>query len=115
MGGGYDELLPGMAQLLHERTGRAEIDVTVVPASYSTNPYAIPARERAQNLHDAERRRAAIESRLQAAAPPGSRFRVALAPVFVRGDAQEKANLRYFGRNVAAVFLLGGDYMAAAG
>jgi cyanophycinase len=113
MGGGYDEVLPGVAQLLHEQVGSAEIKVTVVPASYSTNPYAISASERARNLQDAERRRAAIESRLQATAPAGAQFCVALAPVCVRGDAEAKINLRYFGRDVAAVFLLGGDQAVA--
>jgi cyanophycinase len=113
MGGGYAEVLPGVAESLFARAQAACVNVTVVPASFSTDPYAISARERAQNLLDAERRCGALEASLQALAPPGVTCRVVLAPIFVRGDAQSKTSLRHFGRDVHAVFLLGGDQSVA--
>jgi cyanophycinase len=115
MGGGYAEVLPGVAHTLFERAPGNCAHVTVVPASFSTDARAIAGRERGQNLADAERRRQAIEASLQAAAPEGRTCRVRLAPIFVRKDAEDWANLRFFGREVDAVFLLGGDQAVAMG
>jgi cyanophycinase len=113
MGGGYAEVLPGLARSIYARAQGSCVHVTVVPASFSTDAYAISKREREQNLQDAEHRRLAIEISLRAAAPAGMRCDVALAPIFVRDDAENKANLRYFDRRVDAVFLLGGDQSVA--
>ena len=118
MGGGYAEVLPGLARSIYERAQAkgpqgACVNVTVVPASFSSNAHAISPTEREQNLHDAERRRLAIETSLRAAAPAGMTCNVALAPILVRKDAENKAYLRYFGREVTVVFLLGGDQSVA--
>ncbi len=113
MGGGYAEVLPGFAQALFARAGSTNVYVTIVPASFGSNAYAISAPERAQHLAGAERRRQMIERALRAAAPDGMTCDVALAPIFVRDDADAEDNLRYFGAEVDAVFLLGGDQAVA--
>ncbi|MFN8469943.1 MAG: cyanophycinase [Caldilineaceae bacterium] len=113
MGGGYAEVLQGFAEALFIRADGTNVRVTVVPASFGSNPFAISESERAQHMACAERRRQMIESALRAAAPKGMTCDVALAPIFVRGEAQDEANLRYFGSEVDAVFLLGGDQAVA--
>ncbi len=113
MGGGYAEVLPGFARALFARARTTRVCVTVVPASFASNALAIPLKERDQHLAGAERRRQMIALALQAAAPAGVTCDVALAPIFVRDDAKAEANLRFFGPDTDAVFLLGGDQAVA--
>ena len=113
MGGGYDEVLPGFGQVLFARVRDTNVCVTIVPASFSSSAFAISPAERAQHLACAERRRQMIELALNAAAPSGVTCNVALAPIFVRDDAEDESNLAYFGPEVDAVFLLGGDQAVA--
>lgn len=113
MGGGYAEVLPGFARALFARALNRRVYVTVVPASFGSNAFAISEWEREQHMAGAERRRQMIELVLQAAAPQGVTSVVALAPIFVRQDAEDEANLRFFGPEVDAVFLLGGDQAVA--
>ena len=113
MGGGYAEVLPGFGQALFARARGTTVCVTIVPASFGSNAFAISSPERAQHLACAERRRQMIEQALNAAAPSGVTCNVALAPIFVRCDAEDEANLHYFGPEVDGVFLLGGDQAVA--
>ena len=113
MGGGYAEVLPGFGQALVARARGTTVCVTIVPASFGSNAFAISSPERAEHLACAERRRQMIEQALKAAAPSGVTCDVALAPIFVRGDAEDEANLHYFGPEVDGVFLLGGDQAVA--
>ncbi len=113
MGGGYAEVLQGFAEALFARAGSTNVYVTLVPASFGSNAFAVSESERAQHVACAERRRQMIELALRAAAPEGMTCDVALAPIFVRDDAEDAANLRYFGPEVDAVFLLGGDQAVA--
>ena len=112
MGGGYAEVLPGFAEALFARAGSTHVCVTLVPASFGSNAFAISESERAQHMACAERRRQMIEVALRTAAE-GMACDVALAPIFVRDDAEDAANLRYFSPEVDAVFLLGGDQAVA--
>ncbi len=113
MGGGYAEVLPGFAEALFARAGNTNVCVTIVPASFGSNAFAISSSERAHHLACAERRRQMIELAVSVAAPAGMTCDVALAPIFVRDDAEAEENLRYFGPEVDAVFLLGGDQAVA--
>ena len=113
MGGGYAEVLPGFAAALFTRALNTRVCVTIIPAAFGSNAFAISAWEREQHLAGADRRRQMIEQVLQAAAPQGMTCDVALAPIFVRQDAEDEANLRFFGPEVDAVFLLGGDQAVA--
>ncbi len=113
VGGGYSDVYPGIVAAMLDRAQNRQVRITVVPASYSSNAERISAGERTQNLQDAERRRVEIEAACGRAAPAGVTCTAEIAPIFVRADAEDVRNLRYFESGVTAVFLLGGDQAIA--
>lgn len=113
MGGGYSDLYPGLMATLTARTSGDAINIVVLPTTYSTSAAAITPGEVEINLRDAETRRKEIEGACQRAAPDGVTCRAVTAPIFTRADAENPAHLAYFGDDVAAVFILGGDQMVA--
>ena len=108
-GGGYGDVYEGIVTAMIERAGDDVVTITVLPATYATDAYEISEEERAQNIEDAEVRRSGIEEACLEAAPEGITCTATLAPIFVRADAEDAANLQYFGDDVDAVFILGGD------
>jgi len=113
MGGGYNELMPGLAAALYARCPTGQLRVAVLPASFSSNPLSISAEERARNLQMAECRRLAIETALGAAAPAGGSCSATLVPICTRADAENRRNLALFGPDLHGAFLLGGDQAVA--
>jgi cyanophycinase len=113
VGGGYADVYPGIVAALLERAQAGRIEITVLPASYSSNAEAITAGERQVNLNDAERRRFEIEQACRRAAPAGVTCHAQIAPIFTRSDAEDPANLAFFDQDVTGVFLLGGDQSVA--
>lgn len=112
-GGGYGDVYEGMVAAMIERAGDDVVTITVLPATYATDAYTISEDERTQNIEDAEVRRSGIEEACLEAAPEGVTCTATTAPIFVRADAEDAANLQYFGDDVDAVFILGGDQAIA--
>jgi cyanophycinase len=109
VGGGYADVYPGIvAPMLARETGD-EVRITVLAPTYSTDAEKISEGERSQNMIDAERRRFELEEACRRAAPAGITCTAEIAPIFVRADAEDPANLAFFGPDTDAVFVLGGD------
>jgi cyanophycinase len=109
VGGGYADVYGGIVAPMIEREQGDEIRITVLPSTYSTNAEKISVGEREQNLIDAERRRFELAEACRRAAPEGVTCTARIAPIFVRADAEDAVNLEFFGADVDAVFVLGGD------
>ena len=112
-GGGYSDVYGGIVAAILARTTGDTVHITVLPATYATDAFDITAEERAQNISDADVRRTEIEEACGEAAPDGITCVATIAPIFVRADAEDAANLQYFGADVDAVFILGGDQAIA--
>lgn len=112
IGGGYGELIPGLASALFAHSRSGCVKLAVIPASFSSNAILISAEERQHNLHAAACRRQALEAALAAEAPPGARCTVLLLPICTRADAEDPRHLTHFAE-LDAVFLLGGDQAVA--
>lgn len=113
VGGGYADVYPGIVAALLARAQDNNVQVVVIPTTYSTNATAITAAERETNLRDAERRRFELEEACKRAAAKGTRCTVTLAPIFTRTDAEDADILQLFGDDVTGVFFLGGDQAVA--
>ena len=112
-GGGYADIFDGiLAAILQRETGDT-VNISVLPATYATNAFEITEEERAQNIEDADVRRSQIEEACLEVAPEGVTCVATTAPIFVRADAEDPANLALFGADVDGVFILGGDQAIA--
>ncbi len=113
IGGGYGDTYDGfIGELLDHAPGSA-INITVLPATYATDAESISPDELQENLDAAENRRAQIEEACLAGVLEGMTCTVTLAPVFVRADAENPDNLAFFGDDLTAVYILGGDQTIA--
>ncbi|MEJ5223701.1 MAG: hypothetical protein WHV44_04535, partial [Anaerolineales bacterium] len=113
MGGGYSDLYGGMMQTLVANPRNGQVNILVLPTTYSSNPISITPGERQTNLTDAERRRFEAEEACKRAAPPGVTCTAVIAPVFTRDDAADPATLSLFDDTLSAIFILGGDQTVA--
>jgi cyanophycinase len=112
-GGGYGDVYDGIVQAMFERETDGAVTITVLPSAYATDAFEITDEERAQNIEDAEVRRSQIEEACLESAPEGVACVATTAPIFVRADAEDPANLAWFGEDVDGVFILGGDQAIA--
>lgn len=113
MGGGYSDLYNGMMQTLVTNPRNGQVNILVLPTTYTSNPTSITPGERQTNLTDAERRRFEAEEACKRAAPPGVTCSAVIAPVFTRDDAADPATLDLFTDTLSAIFILGGDQTVA--
>lgn len=109
VGGGYADVYPGIVAAFLEAAVDGAVNITVLPATYSTNAGSITAAEREVNLGDAERRRFEIEEACKRAAGDDLTCTARIAPIFTRADAEDPENLAFFDAGTDAVFILGGD------
>ncbi len=102
-------LVAGMinAMLPTARDGRMHI--VVLPVASSTNPEQITETNRSESLKTAEARRKQFEDACRQQSGPNLSCKVTLAPVLVRADAQDPANVALFSDSVTGAIILGGD------
>jgi cyanophycinase len=113
MGGGYSDVYAGFSQAAVANAREGQVNILVLGMTYSSNADAITEAERQVNLRDANERRFQIEEACKRAAPPEITCAAILAPIFVRSDAEDPANLELFSDDLAAIFILGGDQTVA--
>ncbi len=113
MGGGYSDLYNGMMQTLVKNSRNGQVNILILPTTYTSNPISITPGERQTNLTDAERRRFEAEEACKRAAPTGVSCSAVIAPVFTRADAADPATLSLFTDTLSAIFILGGNQTMA--
>ncbi|MBP7689686.1 MAG: Type 1 glutamine amidotransferase-like domain-containing protein, partial [Thermoflexales bacterium] len=109
IGDGYAEIYAGFVKEAIANAQNGQVNILVLPLTYSTNPTSITETERTDNTRDAEERRAQIESACQAAANNRVTCTAIVAPIYTRTDASDPSIIKYFLVDLSAIFILGGD------
>lgn len=109
IGGGYSDVYPGFIKEAIANAQNGQVNLLVLPMTYSTNAASISDAERATNNRDAEERRFQIEEACKRAANNRVTCTAILAPVYTRADANDAAIIKYFLVDLSAIFILGGD------
>jgi len=109
IGDGYSEVYAGFVKEAIANARNGQVNILVLPLTYSTNPTSITDAERAANTRDAEARRTQIEDACKAAANDRVTCTAIVAPIYTRADASDPSIIKYFLVDLSAVFLLGGD------
>jgi cyanophycinase len=86
-----------------------EVSILVLPIAYGVDPLSMSNGLRNQNLTLADNRRAQIEAACVAVVPADETCHVVLAPVLVRADAEDPANVALVTPDLDGIFVLGGD------
>lgn len=114
IGSGYiDATLQRFAQLAVQHDASGSVYLLVIPATYSSDPFVISPEERAQNLADAERRRRQVQDACEAVRQATQSCQTIIAPILVRADAFDPANLGLFTPDLDGIYILGGDQTVA--
>lgn len=113
MGGGYSDVYAGFSAAAVANARNGQVKILILATTYSSNAYTITEAERAANSRDANERRYQIEEACKRAATEGISCSAVLAPIFIRSDAEDAANLSLFTDDLAAIFILGGDQTVA--
>jgi cyanophycinase len=86
-----------------------QVSILVLPIAYGVDPLSMSNGLRNQNLTLADGRRGQIEDACLAVIPAGETCHVVLAPVLIRGDAFDPANVALVTPGLDGIFVLGGD------
>jgi cyanophycinase len=86
-----------------------EVSILVLPITYGVDPLSMSNGLRNQNLTLADGRREQIEDACLAVIPAGESCDVVLAPVLVRADAFDQANVALVTLGLDGIYVLGGD------
>lgn len=114
IGSGYiDATLQRFAQIAAQHDTSGTVYLLVIPAPFSSDPFTISAEERAQNLSDADRRRQQVQTACDTIRQTAQTCQATLAPILVRDDAFDPANLSLFTPDLDGVYILGGDQTVA--
>jgi cyanophycinase len=92
-----------------------EVSILVLPIAYGVDPLYMSNGLRNQNLSFADNRRGQIEAACLAVVPANETCDVVLAPVLVRDDAFDPANVALVKSGLDGIFVLGGDQTVAMG
>lgn len=92
-----------------------EVSILVLPIAYGVDPLYMSNGLRNQNLTFAGNRRSQIEAACLEVIPAGETCDVVLAPVLVRDDAFDPANVALVKPGLDGIFVLGGDQVVAMG
>jgi len=110
IGAGYEaDTLEQFAAEAAEVDTSGEVSILVLPIAYGVDPLSMSNGLRKTNLTLADGRRGQIEAACQAVIPSGETCHVTLAPVLVRADASDPANIALVTPGLDGIFVLGGD------
>jgi cyanophycinase len=90
-----------------------EVSILVLPIAYGVDPLSMSNGLRNQNLTLAGGRRGQIEAACLEVVPANETCDVVLAPVLVRDDAFDPANVALVTAGLDGIFVLGGDQVVA--
>jgi cyanophycinase len=90
-----------------------EVSILVLPITFGVDPFSMSNGLRNQNLTLADNRRGLIEDACLTAIPAGETCDVVLAPVLVRDDAFDPANVALVTPGLDGIYVLGGDQVVA--
>jgi cyanophycinase len=114
IGAGYEaDTLEQFAAEAAEADTSGEVSILVLPIAYGVDPLSMSNGLRKTNLTLADGRRGQIEDACLAVIPSGETCRVVLAPVLVRADAYDPANIALVTPGLDGIFVLGGDQVVA--
>jgi cyanophycinase len=114
IGSGYTtETLEQFAAESAEVDDSGAVSLLVVPITFATDAFRISNGERQQNLTLAETRRSQVEAACDAVVPAGESCSAVLAPVLVRDDAFDPANVALVTPGLDGIYILGGDQVVA--
>ncbi|HZY41755.1 MAG TPA: cyanophycinase, partial [Anaerolineae bacterium] len=109
IGDGYSDVYAGFSREAVANAQNGQVNILVLPLTYSTNPTSITDAERATNTRDAEERRFQIEEACKRTANGRVTCTAILAPIYTRTDASDPSIIKYFLVDLSAIFILGGD------
>jgi cyanophycinase len=110
IGAGYTaETLQQFAAEAAAVDSSGQVSILVLPVTYGVDPLAMSNGLRTKNLTLADTRRAQIEDACLAVVPAGETCRVVLAPVLIRSDAFDPANVGLVTPGLDGIYVLGGD------
>jgi len=90
-----------------------DVSILVLPITYGVDPLSMSNGLRNKNLTLADGRRGQIEDACLAVIPAGETCHVVLAPVLVRADAFDPANVALVTPGLDGIYVLGGDQVVA--
>jgi len=90
-----------------------EVSILVLPITYGVDPLAMSNGLRNKNLALADTRRGQIEDACLAVIPADETCDVVLAPVLIRSDALDAANVALVKSGLDGIYVLGGDQVVA--
>ena len=109
IGDGYADIYAGFIADAIANARNGQVNLLILPLTYSTNPVSITDAERAAFTREAEMRRLEIESACKDAANDRLTCTAILAPIYTRADATDPSIIKYFLVDLSAIFILGGD------
>ena len=114
IGAGYTaETLEQFAAEAAEVDASGVVSILVLPITYGVDPYSMSNGLRNKNLTLADGRRGQIEAACYAVIPADETCEVVLAPVLVRDDAFDPANVALVTPGLDGIYILGGDQVVA--
>jgi cyanophycinase len=114
IGAGYtEETLEQFAAEAAAVDESGDVSILVLPITYGIDPLFEGPGERKKNLTLADGRRAQIEAACLAVVPAGETCEAVLAPVLVRDDAFDPANVALVTPGLDGIYILGGDQVVA--
>lgn len=90
-----------------------EVSILVLPITYGVDPLAMSTGLRNKNLALADGRRGQIEDACLTVIPATETCDVVLAPVLIRSDAYDQANIDLVTPGLDGIYILGGDQVVA--
>jgi cyanophycinase len=110
IGAGYEaDTLEQFAREAANVDTTGEVSILVLPIAYGVDPSSMSNGLRKTNLTLADGRRSQIEAACLVVIQPGETCHVVLAPVLVRADALDPANVALVTDGLDGIFVLGGD------
>jgi cyanophycinase len=114
IGAGYTaETLEQFAAEAASVDASGDVSILVLPITYGVDPLSMSNGLRNKNLTLADSRRGQIEDACLAVIPTGETCHVVLAPVLVRADAFDPANVALVTPGLDGIYVLGGDQVVA--
>ncbi|HET9521176.1 MAG TPA: Type 1 glutamine amidotransferase-like domain-containing protein, partial [Candidatus Limnocylindrales bacterium] len=114
IGAGYaTDTLEQFAAEAAEVDTSGNVSILVLPITYGIDPLAMGPGERKKNLTLADGRRSQVHDACLAVIPAGETCETVLAPVLVRDDAFDPANVALVTPGLDGIYILGGDQVVA--
>ena len=114
IGAGYAaDTLEQFAAAAADADDSGTVSILVLPITYGVDPLSMSNGLRNKNLTLADTRRGQIEAACYAVVPAGESCSVVLAPVLVRDDAFDPANVALVIPGLDGIYVLGGDQVVA--